>query len=137
MADTQTYNFTVKSRIHDYHVNFITDLKGTLESKLVEGDVLIIDNKIKELYSEDFATTLANYTHIGIDATEPQKSYQQVEPVINQLIRGGFKKNHRLVAVGGGITQDVTAFIASILNVSSLLSKAGNIPLTKIFSSSL
>jgi 3-dehydroquinate synthase len=35
--------------------------------------------------------------------------------VINQLISGGFKKNHRLVAVGGGITQDVTAFIASIL----------------------
>jgi 3-dehydroquinate synthase len=115
MADTQTYNFTVKSRIHDYHVKFITDLKGTLETKLIEGDVLIIDNKIKKLYSEEFASTLAKYTHIGIDATEPQKSYQQVEPVINQLIRGGFKKNHRLVAVGGGITQDATAFIASIL----------------------
>jgi 3-dehydroquinate synthase len=31
------------------------------------------------------------------------------------LIDNGFRKNHRLVAVGGGITQDVTAFIASIL----------------------
>jgi 3-dehydroquinate synthase len=115
MVDTQTYNFTVKSRIHDYHVNFITDLKGTLETKLIEGDVLIIDNKIKELYNEEFASTLCKYTHIGIDSNEPQKSYQQVESVINQLISGGFKKNHRLVAVGGGITQDVTAFIASIL----------------------
>ena len=31
------------------------------------------------------------------------------------LIEKGFRKNHRLIAVGGGITQDVTAFIASIL----------------------
>ena len=31
------------------------------------------------------------------------------------MIEKGFRKNHRLIAVGGGITQDVTAFIASIL----------------------
>lgn len=115
MVVTQSYNFTVKSNIHDYEVQFIDDVKATLSSELKDGDYIIIDNKVKALYEEWFEEALASYKHISIDATEPQKSYQQVEPVINNLIEGGFRKNHRLVAIGGGITQDVTAFIASIL----------------------
>lgn len=115
MAVSQSYNFTVKSNIHDYEVHFIDDVKTTLASELKEGDFIIIDNKVKALYPEWFQDALENYNYIGIDATEPQKSYQEVEPVINTLIERGFRKNHRLIAVGGGITQDVTAFIASIL----------------------
>lgn len=115
MEDTQQYNFTVKSNIHDYEVHFIDNVKSTLASELKEGDFIIIDNKVKDLYPEWFEEALANFKHIGIDASEPQKSYQEVEPVINTLIERGFRKNHRLIAIGGGITQDVTAFIASIL----------------------
>ena len=70
---------------------------------------------MKTLYKEWFTDALTNFKYIGIDASEPQKSYQEVEPVINTLIEKGFRKNNRLIAVGGGITQDVTAFIASIL----------------------
>ena len=70
---------------------------------------------MKSLYPDWFKDVLVNYNYIGIDAAESQKSYQEVEPVINSLIERGFRKNHRLIAIGGGITQDVTAFIASIL----------------------
>ena len=115
MEDIQQYNFTVKSNIHDYEVHFINDVKSTLKNELKDGDFIIIDNKVKALYTEWFEEVLMNFKYIGIDATEPKKSYQEVEPVINELIEKGFRKNHRLIAVGGGITQDVTAFIASIL----------------------
>ena len=115
MEDIQQYNFTVKSNIHDYQVHFIGNVKSTLENELKEGDFIIIDNKVKALYPEWFEEVLTNFKYIGINATETQKSYQEVEPVINELIEKGFRKNHRLIAVGGGITQDVTAFIASIL----------------------
>jgi 3-dehydroquinate synthase len=109
------YNFTVKSVIHNYEVKFIEDTKATLNSILREGDFIIIDKKIKELYSEELTTILSSYKHIGIEATENQKSYQGVEPIINSLINNGFRKNHRLVAIGGGITQDTAAFMASIM----------------------
>jgi len=109
------YNFTVKSIIHDYQVEFIQDTKATLQNELKEGDVIIIDNKIKALYGEGLAEIFEAYKWIGIDAVEPQKSYQGAMPVIQQLIDTGFRKNHRLIAIGGGITQDLTAFIASIL----------------------
>ena len=115
MEDIQQYNFIVKSNIHDYEVNFIDNVKKTLETELKEGDFIIIDNKVKSLYPDWFEDVLVNYNYIGIDAAESQKSYQEVEPVINTLIERGFRKNHRLIAIGGGITQDVTAFIASIL----------------------
>jgi 3-dehydroquinate synthase len=58
---------------------------------------------------------LKTHSWISCDATEDQKSYTGLVPVLEQLIEGGFKRNNRLVAVGGGVIQDVTAFIASVL----------------------
>ncbi|MEO6454886.1 MAG: AroB-related putative sugar phosphate phospholyase (cyclizing) [Ginsengibacter sp.] len=109
------YNFNVKSVIHDYEVAFIDSTKNVLHNELTEGDFIIIDNKIKNLYKNELETVLNNFKHFGIDAAEPQKSYQGAIPVIQHLIENGFRKNHRLVAIGGGITQDLTAFMASIL----------------------
>ncbi|MFT4155382.1 AroB-related putative sugar phosphate phospholyase (cyclizing) [Parafilimonas sp.] len=109
------YNFTVKSSIHDYEVLFIDGTKKTLQEVLKKGDVIIIDRKVQDLYKTDLEETLNNYYHISIDANEKQKSYQGAMPVIQELIDNGFRKNHRLIAIGGGITQDLTAFMASIL----------------------
>lgn len=111
----QIYNFIVKSTVHDYEVRFIEDIKKTLKEELREGDLIIIDNKVKILYYKTLEESLETYSHIGIDATETQKSYQGIIPIIQNLIENGFRKNHRLIALGGGITQDVTAFIASIM----------------------
>lgn len=115
MEDLRQYNFTIKSSIHDYNVYFINNVKETLFLEYKEGDFIIIDNKIKFLYSDIFSEIANKYNFISIDATESQKSYQEVEHIINTLIERGIRKNNRLVAIGGGITQDVTAFIASIL----------------------
>ena len=113
------YNFTVKSSIHDYEVLFIEDTKKTLQEVLKKGDVIIIDKKVEGLYKEELNDALSNYYHISIDASEQQKSYQGAMPVIQDLIDNGFRKNHRLIAIGGGITQDLTAFMASILRCSN------------------
>ena len=115
MEDIQIYNFKIRSIIHDYEVEFIDNVTIALSQELIEGDFIIIDNKVKELYGEELEEFIGRYSFLGIDATEPQKSYQGIIPIIQTLIDGGFRKNHRLVAIGGGITQDVTAFIASIM----------------------
>ncbi len=109
------YSFKVKSIVHDYEVKFIDNLEEILENVLQEGDFIIIDNKVKNLYFKQLESSLQTNPFIGIDATEPQKSYQGIIPVIEHLIENGFRKNHRLVAIGGGITQDITAFISSIM----------------------
>lgn len=115
MGDIQMFDFGVKSRIHDYTVQFIPDTQKSLREQLQEGDCIIIDTTVRELYQNELADILATQKNIVITASEKQKSYEELIPVIKELIDGGFRKNHRLVAVGGGITQDVTAFISSIL----------------------
>lgn len=108
-------NFKVKSILHDYEVRFIDDAKQILCQELEDGDVIIIDNKIKDLYPDLLEEVHEEPVIIGIDADERQKSYQGLIPIIEKLIGGGFRKNHRLIGLGGGITQDVTAFTASIM----------------------
>jgi 3-dehydroquinate synthase len=115
MEDFQLCDFVVKSVIHDYTVSFIDDFSKSLHNNLSDGDTLIVDNKVRKLYADKLDGVLERYRCILIDATEEQKSYSGLIPVINKLIEGGFKRNNRLIAIGGGITQDITAFTASIL----------------------
>jgi len=109
------YNFRVKSIIHDYELSFIDDFSKSLNEQLEYGDVLIIDKNVLDLYKKHLIKAIKNYKHIIINAIEEQKSYTGLVPIIHELINIGFKRNNRLVAIGGGITQDVTAFTASIL----------------------
>ncbi|MBT7092849.1 MAG: 3-dehydroquinate synthase [Bacteroidetes bacterium] len=109
------YNFKIKSIIHDYEVQFVDELATALNAELVESDFILIDYNITEMYSGDFGSLLKKHRHLCLDATESQKSYQGIIPIIQTLINRGFRKNHRLIAIGGGITQDITAFIASIM----------------------
>ncbi len=108
-------DFQVKSIVHDYEVNFITDSYAILKNEIRDGDVVIMDQKIKELYPLISTAIPKNNLLIDIESHEKQKSYEGIIPIINELIESGFRKNHRLIGIGGGITQDITAFTASIM----------------------
>ncbi|SVE30652.1 uncharacterized protein METZ01_LOCUS483506, partial [marine metagenome] len=71
-----------------------------------------MDQKIKQLYPQITNAIPENNLLIDIEAHEKQKSYEGLVPIINKLISGGFRKNHKLIGIGGGITQDITAFTA-------------------------
>lgn len=108
-------DFRIKSSIHDYEVNFIDDSQAILKKEIRDGDVVIVDQKIKEFYPLISAAIPESNLIIEIEANEIQKSYEGLIPIINTLIESGFRKNHRLIGIGGGITQDITAFTASIM----------------------
>ena len=108
-------DFHVKSIVHDYEVKFIDDSPTIIKKEINDGDAVIMDKKIIELYPKISAIIPENNLLIDIKADEKQKSYEGLVPIINKLIAGGFRKNHRLVGIGGGITQDITAFTASII----------------------
>ncbi|XWN37485.1 MAG: hypothetical protein ROO71_00895 [Balneola sp.] len=108
-------NFIIKSSIRDYEVNMISSLEESLSSTIQEGDYIIVDEKLKVLHPK-LDDVLSKYEKvISIKALESTKSYEGVIPFFEELIANGFKRNNRLIAIGGGITQDVTAFMASIL----------------------
>lgn len=115
MEDSQmSKKLNVKSVFREYQVHFIESILDTLNGFIKEGDILVFDAKIAELYPQ-LTSVVPKESLWLVKPEEPSKSYEGVIPLIERLIEGGFRKNHRLIAIGGGITQDVTAFVASML----------------------
>ena len=114
MEDLQVSNeFIVKSSLHNYGVRFVSDFTYSLKEHVEPQDIIIFDEKVYYLYKESFKTFIEKYNYILLKATENQKSYLEIAPIIESLINKKFKKNNKIIAIGGGITQDVAAFIAS------------------------
>lgn len=104
----------IHSYRHDYMVHFIEDYISALKDQIRNRDVMFIDKGIFELY-RDIAEKLQMQRVVLVDANEGTKSFHSLEAPIDQLLSMGISKTDRLIAVGGGVTQDVTSFIASIL----------------------
>jgi len=109
------YSLAIKSSIRNYEVFFSQSIFESLEVVLKSDDVIFIDKNVFAHLHEDVQQLITTNNHILIDATEKQKSYTALTPIIEELIECGFRKNNKLIAIGGGITQDITAFISSIM----------------------
>lgn len=106
---------TINSHKGPYVVHFVDGLLSTPQSFL-EGDPhVIIDANIAKIYKSGLKSVLSHPNTIVLEATENTKSLQQIIPVIELLVQHKIRRTHHLVAIGGGVIQDITCFIASIL----------------------
>ena len=103
----------IKSRIHTYTISFSKNINEELEKTIQPGDILIVDTFILQTYKELFQNIENDL--ISISPSEEEKSYLAIEKTINQIVLKGFRKKNKLIAIGGGIIQDITSFIAFIL----------------------
>lgn len=110
-------SFEVKSKITGtYSVTFIDELKFHLNELSKNGDVIfVIDEKLFTLFATDFNEILNSKRFVSIVSEEKSKTIDYTQDVIRKLIALNVRKNDKLIAVGGGITQDIVAFISSIL----------------------
>ena len=108
-------DFTVHSAIHDYNVGFVDDFTLSLLEILKPNDTLLIDENVSRLYRARLEPILNDFPHVFIQPSEEIKSYKGVGSILEQLIQEGFRKNNKIVAIGGGITQDIATFIAANL----------------------
>lgn len=114
MEDTQSHKaIQIKSSVHPYTAFFSTKINEELEKTILPGDILIVDAFILQTYKELFQNIENDL--ISINPTEEEKSYLAIEKIINQIVSKGFRKKNKLIAIGGGIIQDITSFIAFIL----------------------
>jgi len=104
----------IQSNIHDYEVNFEENFDFFEELLTIEKRVFIIDRNVYELYSELFSTIKKDDLYI-FDAIEENKTLESVGDMYKFLATKDAKKNITLISIGGGITQDVTGFVASTL----------------------
>src|SRR5437762_733289 len=104
----------IQSRDGPYTVHFdagIPDLSTFLESP----SHYLIDANVARLYRSDLGPLIDHPCAVLIDATEDSKSINNLIPIFERLVGQGIRRDHTLVAVGGGVIQDICCFIASTL----------------------
>lgn len=107
-------NLTIQSHRGPYTVRFSSGFTG-LENGLSGRDHLIIDERVAKLFQEPLGKALAGPSVLIIEALEQNKSLEKIPAYITHLLDKGIHRDHRLIVVGGGIVQDIGAFIASCL----------------------
>ena len=101
-------NITIKSRSGSYKVIFTNDLKFLeKESK----SFLLVDQTIFNLYKR----YLKFNNIIYIKANESAKSLEFAKKIYLDLLSKNFTKKDQIIAIGGGITQDLAGFVASTI----------------------
>lgn len=76
---------------------------------------VIIDATVARLYGDRLGAILERPLTVAVEAHEDNKSLEGLVPLFHQLVSNGVRRDHTLVAIGGGIIQDATCFVASTL----------------------
>lgn len=103
----------IHSSIHDYTLHFETGF-DFLATILNEAEaVFIIDKNVFELYKTNFSPITGSDRVIILDAIEENKTLAASESVFDKIISLKPTKKTKIISFGGGITQDVSGFVAS------------------------
>ena len=95
------------STIKNYEVHF-----G--ESLPLDEDYFIIDKNVYNLHRKKLSSINKNRIYL-VDADEKEKSFRRCADHIESLISLGLRRGHTVAAIGGGIIQDLSGFVASII----------------------
>lgn len=101
-------SFKVNSKLGSYEINFV-ELDNKRDLSNSEEVFIIIDEKVFDLYP-----LFKNSKIIKVSALESSKTLLFAESVIKSLRDFGANRRSQIVAIGGGIIQDIVTFVASI-----------------------
>lgn len=100
-SDKKTYPLIIDTNFQD-----IIDI-------IEETKAVIIDKNVYALYDNEL--NIPKNKIILIDATEDKKRPENALEICEKLMHLNIKRKENIVAIGGGITQDLVTFAASIL----------------------
>ena len=106
---------TIKSNIKNYTAYFEND--DTFLNKLaeLENSVYVIDENVYRLHKDGCLKNIPQNRLIELKICEDRKNMDTVCELYEKIMQFAPRKNLNLVSIGGGITQDLTGFVASSL----------------------
>lgn len=104
----------IKSLFRNYQVNFVGDFTQPLKELVEQRAFFIIDAVVWELYKEKLKSLIPAGFFFIVEANEKNKSLDKCREIIEILVERKVRRNEKIVAIGGGVIQDITAFSASI-----------------------
>lgn len=106
----------IKSMPYDYSVSFVdADALKVEAEKLQTGNkdkhFVFMDKVVAGLYADDL---FARQELMTLQAKENNKALPAVTNLLDKLQEKNFTKKETFVSVGGGITQDISAFVRAV-----------------------
>lgn len=80
-----------------------------------ENTLFVIDEKVYQLYQSQLFERLLDNKIFRIEANENNKTIEKALAICEKMTDFPAKKNAQIIAIGGGITQDIVGFAANIL----------------------
>ena len=96
------HSLRIKSKICDYTLEFVDSIEQILNVTNTQNTITFIDNNIASLYPE-----INNSDFVSVVCDEEVKTLAGAEVILNELIRRKANSKTKLVAIGGGILQDL------------------------------
>ncbi len=75
---------------------------------------VVLDARVADLYARELAP-IAGVGVVRIDADEIAKSLDRFPDYVEQLVAQRVRRGHVLLAIGGGVVQDIVCFLAAVL----------------------
>ena len=106
--------------IQSYKGNYQAHFQQVISFDQLKDDMLltshfIIDANVAKLYPHQLEKIVNSASVLLIQATEKNKSLEQFPRYVDHLVKNKIRRTHRLIAIGGGIIQDITCFLAATL----------------------
>ncbi len=108
-------DLTIKSIFGSYRVSFTTSLAKSLANFADKELHFLIDRNIWNLYRQELLTVNKSQSFKLLPGEESSKTLKTVFDYVKFLLKNKIKRNHCLVVIGGGLTQDIGSFTAHIL----------------------
>jgi len=104
----------IRSYRGTYGVSF-TSMSELIEKvSHIENAYTIIDKNIYNMYKKDLNCLLEDNYYV-LEATETNKTLDVAKTIIDKIVLLDSRKETKIVAIGGGITQDLSCFVSSII----------------------
>lgn len=104
----------IKSKIKEYHVFFENDLKFIENLMYTKNAIFVIDKNVYQLYKKYFKELPIDLT-VVVEAIEDNKTIDTALEICERITSMPSKRNTTLIAIGGGIIQDISGFVANIM----------------------
>lgn len=108
-------SLSIGSHKGSYKVFFDDDALKRLNRDIKEDSHVIIDSKVADLYGTQLDRVVNAGSVIFIEANETNKSLHRFPEYVEHFVSKRVRRGHRLVAIGGGIIQDITCFLAATM----------------------
>jgi len=112
----------VKTKSKKYPIiigsNIISEMSGILKANNIffEKSLIIVDTKVPKKKLNILKKKIISKKTIihFFDANEKNKNLKSISLILNKLFKYNFNRNDCIISLGGGITGDVSGFVASI-----------------------